>query len=343
MIPMKMRLWTIFSCALMISLLSGCRSNRPSDMRYPDYSSRYTRQAREYEEMREKARREEEARLKREEEARLEQEKKAEKERKKLEKRLAEEREAREKEARKLAERQARAEEAARRAAQQQAARAAAAQSSVRIPPPAAQPPLSVSQAPAVPAASAPLPTPQSDYAVPSPTPVSVPPSQFRSAGGTSPYVLKPGDFIAIYLRGIPREEEIQDVVDEQGYVTLTYINEVKAAGKTTSELERAIREAYLTAEIYKNISVNVVMMQQSYFVRGEVKSPGRFALMSGVTLLQAIAAAGGYTEFAQPKKVKLIRGDDSRIIDVRDIEKNPEKDIPIEAEDVIVVPRSVF
>ncbi|HQQ05185.1 MAG TPA: SLBB domain-containing protein, partial [Kiritimatiellia bacterium] len=72
-------------------------------------------------------------------------------------------------------------------------------------------------------------------------------------------------------------------------------------------------------------------------------RSAGRFVLLSGTTLMQAIATAGGYTEFAQPKKVRLLRGGKSTIHDLKQIEKNPDKDISIEAEDVIVVPRSVF
>lgn len=324
--------------AVMLSMLTGCRSNRPPAYSYPDYSSRYTRQAREYEQAREKARREEEISRQKEEKARLEREKKAEKERKKAEeKRLA------------AAQRAARAQTPSQPAAAERSAPPAASPIRPAVHPAAT--PSEIAPAPArlevtAPVARRPAPSAaRPAVAVPPPSvprePVVV--TESRSSSGSSPYQLKAGDMVAIYLRGIPREEEIQDVVDENGYVTLTYINEVHAAGKTTSELERAIREAYLKAEIYKNISVNVVMQQQSYFVRGEVRSAGRFVLLSGTTLMQAIATAGGYTEFAQPKKVRLLRGGKSTIHDLKQIEKNPDKDISIEAEDVIVVPRSVF
>lgn len=346
MISMKMRIWIILACAFMVSAVSGCRSNRPSGYPYPDYSSRYTRQAREYEQAYEKTIREEEARLQREEEARIAQEQQTKREQEKAAKRLAEEQEAREKEARKLAEKQARADEAARKKAAQPRAMVPVA-SPQTAPSPASSPIRPHTQRPPV---ASPVPVkvdPQPEQpripAAVAPAPRAEESREYGNTGRTSPYQLKSGDVLAIYLRGIPREEEIQDVIDERGYVTLTYINEVLAAGKTTSELERAIRDAYLKAEIYKTISVNVVMQQQSYYVRGEVRLPGRYALLSGMTLVQAIATAGGYTEFAQPKKVKLIRGDNSNIYDVKYIEKNPEKDIAIEAEDVIVVPRSVF
>lgn len=159
----------------------------------------------------------------------------------------------------------------------------------------------------------------------------------------TSVYRIKTGDGVVIHLRGIPQEQMIEDVVDDAGMVTLPFLNEVEASGLTASELERAIRRAYVERGIYKDVTVNVVLPAQSYYVRGEVRVPGRFPLVSGVTVLQAIATAGGYTEFANPRKVNILRGGKVRYVDARALEKHPERDIPLEAGDVIVVPRSVF
>jgi protein involved in polysaccharide export with SLBB domain len=61
------------------------------------------------------------------------------------------------------------------------------------------------------------------------------------------------------------------------------------------------------------------------------------------MTILQAIATAGGYTEFAEPKRVMLTRNGKVRELNMRDIERNPQNDIPIESGDVIRVPRSIF
>jgi polysaccharide export outer membrane protein len=156
-------------------------------------------------------------------------------------------------------------------------------------------------------------------------------------------YQLKPNDMVGVYLRGIPQPEQIEDIVDESGYITLPYIDRVQAAGKTSSELEREIRKAYLDKQIYRNVTVNVVLPTQNYFIRGEVKRPGRFPLTSGVTVLQAVAAAGGYSEYANSRKVRVLRGGRHFMVDAREIEEQPEKDVEIEAGDVIIVPRSVF
>ena len=157
-------------------------------------------------------------------------------------------------------------------------------------------------------------------------------------------YRLKPGDPVIINLRGIPGgDQQIEDQIDENGAVTLPFINMVQAAGRTSSELEQAVRKTYLDQQIYKYVTVNVIVAGRSYFVYGEVRAPGRFALGPGVTVLQAIAGAGGYTEFANKGKVEILRGSAVIELDARELEKRPEKDRPIESGDQIIVRRSMF
>jgi len=190
----------------------------------------------------------------------------------------------------------------------------------------------------------------QTVAAKPAATPATIKPSaplampvEIKSTRAASVYLIKPGDQVVVSLRGIPQEQQIEDQVDEIGKINLPFINEVTAAGKSSSELERVIRQAYIDQQIYKNIMVNVILPSQSYYVRGEVRQPGRFPLASGVTLVQALAAAGGYTEFANAKKIQLLRGNKAEYYDARSFEQHPEKDVAIEAGDVIVVHRSVF
>lgn len=192
------------------------------------------------------------------------------------------------------------------------------------------------------PAVVEPAPEMRASTPVPSQDPVLMSSTSVQ-VGEAPVYRLEAGDSIVIYLRGIPAAEMIEDVIDENGYITLPHINTVLAAGRTSSELEKAIRSEYLTQRIYRDITVNVVLPSLSYFVTGEVRAPGRYPLLSGVTLVQAIATAGGYTEFANPRKVNLTRGDDTRVIDAQALQKYPDRDIPVEAGDVIVVQRSVW
>jgi polysaccharide export outer membrane protein len=171
------------------------------------------------------------------------------------------------------------------------------------------------------------------------PAPAATRPTDASSSG----YFLKPLDPILVRLRSIPVPQDIEDVIDESGAINLPYLGRVQAAGKTGSVLEQEIQRLYLQKEIYKRVTVNVLIPSQSYYVRGEVRQPGRYPLISGVTILQAIAAAGGYTEFASPRKIKIIRGDKTFYRNGPELEKSPEKDEDVKSGDVIVVPRSVF
>jgi protein involved in polysaccharide export with SLBB domain len=163
------------------------------------------------------------------------------------------------------------------------------------------------------------------------------------SADGVA-YLLKVGDVVQVSLRGIPSADSIEDVIDEDGMISLPLINEIQAAGMTASELERNIRKTYLDQDIYRNIAVNVVVPTRYYFIQGEIRAPGRFQIVSATRLSQAIAAAGGYTEYASGqvlvkrggKIVKTIRNS-------RRLERTPEDDILLEPDDIIEVKRSLW
>mgnify|MGYP002385366348 FL=1 len=167
-------------------------------------------------------------------------------------------------------------------------------------------------------------------------------PAATSSAEGA--YTLKVGDGLQIYLRGIPTPEVIEDIIDEGGKVTLPFINEIQAAGLAASDLERNIRQTYLDQDIYRNITVNVVVPTRYYFVQGEIRAPGRFQIMSATRVSQAIAGAGGYTEFASGR-VDIKRG--GKIVKViknaRRLERVPEDDIMLEPDDIVEVKRSLW
>lgn len=152
--------------------------------------------------------------------------------------------------------------------------------------------------------------------------------------------VLSRGDRIMISLRGIPRAEEIKNVIDGIGEVTLPLIGQVRVAGLTTSDAERLIETTYIEGGFYRGINVIVVAEDKVYFVQGEVSRQGKFSMSGDVTLLQAITEAGGYTPFANRRNVKVIRGDQVIFYNARDIENGKENDPPVLADDIIVVQR---
>lgn len=159
---------------------------------------------------------------------------------------------------------------------------------------------------------------------------------------GTSPpveaYVLKPLDPIFIRFSGIMEQQTLEQVIDENGNISLLHIEKpIQAAGLTTSQLEDKIEQLYIDGGIYKNVSVNVTMTAKVYYVQGEVNQPGQFQLTSGTTLMQAIAGARGLTAFAS-KKVTITRQGKIYTFNWKKLEKNPSQDVKIEAGDVIKV-----
>ena len=159
--------------------------------------------------------------------------------------------------------------------------------------------------------------------------------------GGNTAYVLAVGDAVQIILRGIPGGDSIEDIIDEGGYVTLPFIDEVKAAGCTATQLEKAIRDTYRERRIYKDINVQVLVPTRFYYMQGEIRGPGRVQLISAVRLSQAIAANGGGTEFWNGKVV--VKRNDGRIVNVKNarrLERTPEEDILLEPGDIVELKR---
>jgi len=157
-------------------------------------------------------------------------------------------------------------------------------------------------------------------------------------------YRLRALDPLVITLLGIPQEKQLDAVIDEHGNITLPYIEEpVPASGLTTSELEREIQRIYTEGEIYREITVNIQTHAKIYYVEGEVKRPQEYVLNRRITLLQAIAAASGYTEYANKTKVTITRNGQVMKFNAKKIERHPELDVPVEAGDRIKVCRSIF
>ena len=157
-------------------------------------------------------------------------------------------------------------------------------------------------------------------------------------------YLLKPGDVVQIFLRGIPMPEAIESVIDERGMISMPFVDEVLAAGQSASELGRSIRKTYMDEGIYRNISVSVVVPTRYYFIQGEIRAPGRFQMVAAVRVSQAIAAAGGYTEYASGQVVVKRGGKIVKTIrNARRLERTPEDDILLEPDDIIEVKRSLW
>jgi protein involved in polysaccharide export with SLBB domain len=122
----------------------------------------------------------------------------------------------------------------------------------------------------------------------------------------------------------------------------LYLIGSIKAVGKTAGELQTEIHDLYVP-QYYVRLTVTVKAGDLIYYVRGEVKSPGREIYVGETTVTKAIASAGDFTDFAS-HTVSLIRANGEIIkVDVDKASDNSTLDLQVYPGDQIVVPRRIF
>jgi polysaccharide export outer membrane protein len=178
----------------------------------------------------------------------------------------------------------------------------------------------------------------------------TTPPAPQRppAAGGVpvgADFTIGPEDVLGVVFW---RDQDMsQDVtVRPDGMITLPLIRDIKAAGLKPNELADRIQEA--AKEYIAEPAVTVVVRQMNsrkVFITGEVFKPGSYPLTSSMTVMQLIAVAGGLTEFADGKKISVMRveGGESRTYEFnyKDVArgKKQEQNLVLKPGDTVVVP----
>ena len=158
-------------------------------------------------------------------------------------------------------------------------------------------------------------------------------------------YIIGPEDGLAIQVW---KEEALSQavVVRTDGKISLPLIDEVQAAGLTPLQLKEVLTQKF---KAYVEDPIVTVMVREArsfkVYITGQVARPGVFSLVGETTILQIIPMAGGFTEWANQKKILIIRrekGQESRmtinykkIIDGSDLGSN----ILLKPGDTIIVP----
>jgi polysaccharide export outer membrane protein len=120
-------------------------------------------------------------------------------------------------------------------------------------------------------------------------------------------YVLGPMDRIRLKVYGEP-DIAGEYEVDSNGQISIPLAGHIRAAGLTTHQLERAITSA-LSKGIVRDPRVNVeIALYRPYYILGEVKKGGEYPYRLGLTVMDAVASAGGFTYRANENKVYLRR-----------------------------------
>ena len=177
--------------------------------------------------------------------------------------------------------------------------------------------------------------------------PRSAPASGQTGAGSTNlpPETLRVGDLVGISFSGSAlAPKNFDERIKEDGTISPpTISNEqdgaVLAAGKTIGQLQKELQERY--NKFYRNLTVTAQTEGRSFFVDGQVRNANRFPHYGEMSVVKAIAVAGGCTDFAKKTRLQLRRSDGTILmIDYKKALKNPGLDQPVYPGDTIYVPR---
>jgi len=135
--------------------------------------------------------------------------------------------------------------------------------------------------------------------------------------------------------------------VRSDGKISLPLVGEVLATGRTPLQLEEEISTKLKNYITEPEVTVIVEQINsQKFNILGQVAKPGSYPLAVATTVLDAIAAAGGFRDFAKQKNIYILRqgagGRETRIaFNYKDVirGKNPAQNIKLEPHDTVVVP----
>ncbi|MBV9084428.1 MAG: polysaccharide biosynthesis/export family protein [Acidobacteriaceae bacterium] len=130
--------------------------------------------------------------------------------------------------------------------------------------------------------------------------------------------------------------------VQQNGNITMPLIGDLPAGGKTPVEIQEILAKALTKYVVKPLVTVTVQEVgSKKYYIDGLIARPGEYALVSPISILEAISKAGGLQDFANSKRIYILRGDKRIYFNYKDVlrGKHMEQNISIEPGDHIVVP----
>lgn len=163
-------------------------------------------------------------------------------------------------------------------------------------------------------------------------------------------YKLEAGDAFDLSFELNPEFDQTVSVQPD-GYVSLRGVGDIQVKGQTVPEVTETIRTAYSKILTTPLVSIVLKDFEKPYFVAdGQLGHPGKYDLRGDVTLTQAVAMAGGFTEAAKHSKVLLFRRAalgwyPAETFDVKKMEKSGslKEDPVLHAGDMFFVPKNTF
>ena len=167
--------------------------------------------------------------------------------------------------------------------------------------------------------------------------------AQGEVAADSDQYIIGPEDVLHIYVW---KEETLTKTVPVRmdGKISLPLVDDIQAAEYTPLQLKEALTQKL--KGFVDNPTVTITVMEANSFkvyVSGEVKNPGVHRIRSEVTLVKLVTMVGGFTEWANKRKILIIRkekGADKRItVNYNKIIDGDEPDMVIHRGDTVIVP----
>ncbi len=165
------------------------------------------------------------------------------------------------------------------------------------------------------------------------------------SVPGKDSYIIGPGDILLISTWK-EADFSVEVYVRTDGKITFPLLNEIQAAGKKPMELKNDVESGL--KDFIDNPLVTVTVkdpVSHKFYILGEVEETGEYELKKNLTVLQALAIANGFTEWASKKEIILLRKENGEekilrinyknIIKGKDFSHN----IRLKADDTIIVP----
>jgi polysaccharide export outer membrane protein len=170
------------------------------------------------------------------------------------------------------------------------------------------------------------------------------------AAGGD--YIIGPGDVLNVFVWRNPELSIPSLPVRPDGKISTPLVEDLVAVGKTTSQLAREMEQVlqkYVRSPQVNIIVVNALSAARQVVVVGAVVKPLALPYREGLTVLDAMLAVDGITEFAAGNRAKIVRQANGRRQEIRvkltrllskgDLTQN----LPLQPGDVLVVPEGFF
>jgi protein involved in polysaccharide export with SLBB domain len=157
--------------------------------------------------------------------------------------------------------------------------------------------------------------------------------------------ILQPGDSITVEFHDlVTPPTSITDQIKDDGSIVLYYNEKFHAANKSVRELQEEIRARYVP-KYYTHMTPSVQTLERFFSVGGEVKGPNRYVWTPGMTVLSALTASGGFTDFSRRGRVLITRASTHKqeYVDCVKALKHPELDVLIYPGDQIFVRKRIW